>query len=44
MQELKQSYRDAFSAWQTQLQSRHHVLLDGERQEPPALLGRAEKE
>ncbi len=44
MQELKQSYEDAYSAWQTQLQSRHRVFWDGERQEPPALLGRAEKE
>ncbi len=36
MQELKQSYH-AYSAWQTQLQSLHRVLLDGERLEPPKL-------
>ncbi len=44
MQELKQSYEDAYSAWQTQLQSLHRVLLDGERLEPSALLGLAEEE
>ncbi len=43
MQELKQSYH-AYSAWQTQAQYRHRVLWAGERQEPPALLGRAEEE
>ena len=37
MQELKRSYQDAYSAWQTQLQSLHRVLLDGERLEPPKL-------
>ncbi len=37
MQGLKQSYQDAYSAWQTQLQSLHRVLLDGERLEPPKL-------
>ncbi len=36
MQELKQSYH-AYSAWQTQLQSRRRLLLDGERLEPPKL-------
>ena len=36
MQELKQSYH-AYLAWQTQLQSRHRLLLDGERLEPPKL-------
>ncbi len=37
MQELDQSYGDFYSAWQTQLQSLHRVLLDGERLEPPKL-------
>ena len=36
MQELKQSYH-ANSAWQTQLQSRRRLLLNGERLEPPKL-------
>ncbi len=37
MQDLKQSYQDAYSPWQTQLQALHRVLLDGERPEPPKL-------
>ncbi len=37
MQERKQEYLDAYKAWQTQLQALHHVLLDGERLEPPKL-------
>ena len=37
MQELKQSYQDAYSAWQAQLQAFHHMRLDGERMEPPKI-------
>ena len=37
MQEVAQSYQYASSGWQTQLQSLHRVLLDGERLEPPKL-------
>ncbi len=37
MQELDQSCGNAYPAWQTQLQSLHRVLLDGERLEPPKL-------
>ncbi len=38
MQELDQSNGDAYSAWQTQVQSLHRVLLVGERLEPPKLI------
>ncbi len=37
MQDRKQQYRQAYEAWQTQLQALHRVLLDGERLEPPKL-------
>ena len=37
MHDRKQEYLDAYKAWQNQLQALHHVLLDGERLEPPKL-------
>ena len=37
MQDRKQDYRDAYEAWQTQLQALHRVMLEGERLEPPKL-------
>ncbi len=37
MQDLKQSYQDAHSAWPTQPQALHRVLLDGKRPEPAKL-------
>jgi len=33
----KSEYREAYDAWQTQVQALHRVLLDGERLEPPKL-------
>jgi hypothetical protein len=33
----KDEYREAYDAWQTQVQALHRVLLDGERLEPPKL-------
>ena len=37
MQDRKQDYRDAYEAWQTQLQALHRVMLEGERLDPPKL-------
>ena len=37
MQDRKQDYLDAYEAWQTQLQALHHVMLEGERLDPPKL-------
>jgi hypothetical protein len=42
--ERVQSYRDAYSDWQEQLQTLHHVFLDGERLEPPKLKGLLNRE
>jgi hypothetical protein len=43
MQDRKREYLKAYEAWQAQLQGVHHVLLEGQRLEPPkmkALLSR----
>jgi hypothetical protein len=37
MEDDKQSYRDAYEAWTSQLSALHKVLLDGKRLEPPKL-------
>ncbi len=37
MQDRKREYREAYKAWQVQLQALHRVLLEGERLEPPKL-------
>ena len=37
MQDRKRDYRDAYEAWQTQLQALHRVMLEGHRLEPPKL-------
>ena len=37
MQDRKRDYRDAYEAWQMQLQALHRVMLEGERLEPPKL-------
>jgi hypothetical protein len=42
--ERVQAYRDAYSSWQEQLQTLHHVFLDGERLEPPKLKGLLNRE
>lgn len=40
----KQEYREAWDAWQAQLQRLHAFLLDGERIEPPVLKGLLNRE
>lgn len=37
MDDRKREYTEAYDAWQAQVQALHHVLLDGERLEPPKL-------
>lgn len=37
MEDTKREYRDAYDAWQSQVQALHGVLLDGERLDPPKL-------
>jgi hypothetical protein len=40
----QQEYREAYDAWQEQLQTLHHVFLDGERLDPPKLKGLLNRE
>lgn len=42
--EQQEEYRQAYRAWQDQLQALHHVFLDGERLEPPKLKGLLNRE
>ncbi len=42
--ERARTYREAYDAWQEQLQTLHRVLLDGERMEPPKLKGLLNRE
>ena len=42
--ERARAYREAYQAWQEQLQALHHVFLDGERMEPPKLKGLLNRE
>jgi hypothetical protein len=37
MEDSKREYSDAYAAWQSQVQSLHAVLLEGQRLEPPKL-------
>ena len=37
MEDTKEEYREAYQAWQTQLNDMHKVLLEGQRLEPPKL-------
>jgi hypothetical protein len=39
-----EEYRDAYGAWQEQLQAVHRTLLDGEALEPPKLKGLLNRE
>ena len=40
----REAYREAWEAWQTQLQRLHAFFLDGERIEPPAMKGLLNRE
>lgn len=40
----REAYREAWEAWQTQLQRLHAFFLDGERIEPPVLKGLLNRE
>lgn len=40
----RELYREAYEAWQEQLQALHRVLLEGERLEPPKLKGLLNRE
>ena len=42
--ERARAYREAYQAWQEQLQTLHRVFLDGERMEPPKLKGLLNRE
>ena len=42
--ERQQQYREAYQAWQEQLQALHRVVLDGEKLEPPKLKGLLNRE
>ena len=42
--ERQQQYREAYQAWQEQLQALHGVVLDGEQLEPPKLKGLLNRE
>ena len=42
--ERAQAYREAYEAWQEQLQTLHRVFLEGERMEPPKLKGLLNRE
>ena len=37
MRERKREYLEAYQMWQAQLGALHHVVLEGERLEPPKL-------
>ena len=40
----EQQYREAYDAWQEQIQALHRVFLDGEALEPPKLKGLLNRE
>ena len=40
----QEEYRQAYQAWQQQLEALHRVLLDGEALEPPKLKGLLNRE
>jgi len=40
----QQEYREAYAAWQEQLEALHRVFLNGERLEPPKLKGLLNRE
>ena len=40
----EQQYREAYDAWQEQVQALHRVFLDGEALEPPKLKGLLNRE
>jgi len=42
--EREREYREAYGAWQEQLQTLHRVFLDGEKLEPPQLKGLLNRE
>jgi hypothetical protein len=42
--ERQQEYREAYDAWQAQIQTLHSVFLDGEKLEPPQLKGLLNRE
>jgi len=42
--ERQQEYRQAYQAWQEQIQTLHRVFLDGEKLEPPQLKGLLNRE
>ena len=42
--ERQQEYREAYQAWQEQIQTLHRVFLDGEKLEPPQLKGLLNRE
>ena len=42
--DLRVAYREAWEAWQRQLQRLHAFFLDGERIEPPVLKGLLNRE
>ena len=43
-EERVREYREAYEAWQEQLEALHRVVLDGERLEPPKLKGLLNRE
>lgn len=43
-EDRKQAYREAYDAWQKQLQALHKVMLDGERLDPVRLKGLLNRE
>jgi len=42
--ERQREYREAYGAWQEQLETLHRVFLDGERLDPPKLKGLLNRE
>jgi len=42
--ERQQQYREAYNAWQEQIEALHRVFLDGEKLEPPKLKGLLNRE
>ncbi len=43
-EERKRAYREAYAAWQEQLEALHRVFLDGEPMDPPKLKGLLNRE
>lgn len=43
-EERKRAYREAYAAWQEQLEALHRVFLDGEPMDPPRLKGLLNRE